>query len=98
MPFPLSEQLPEPLGKNSIPPVGHHVITELAEHGEAGLTIISIAWLISRRMLEPYSHIRMEAKRRALKDLETPATRDTGPDACPILPHNPANQGAMTWT
>lgn len=51
----------------------HHAITELAEHGEADLTIMSIAGHISRRMLEHYSHIRMEAKRQALDALSGPA-------------------------
>jgi integrase len=57
----------------------HHAITELAERGEADLTIMSIAGHISRRMLEHYSHIRMDAKRRALESLETPATGTPAP-------------------
>jgi integrase len=57
----------------------HHAITELAERGEADLTIMSIAGHISRRMLEHYSHIRMDAKRRALESLETPASENLAP-------------------
>jgi integrase len=48
----------------------HHAITELAERGEADLTIMSIAGHISRRMLEHYSHIRLDAKRAALDALD----------------------------
>jgi integrase len=44
----------------------HHAITELAESGASDQTILSIAGHVSRRMLERYSHIRMEAKRNAL--------------------------------
>jgi integrase-like protein len=44
----------------------HHAITELAESGASEQTILSIAGHVSRRMLERYSHIRMEAKRNAL--------------------------------
>ena len=45
----------------------HHAITELAESQASDMTIMSIAGHASRKMLERYSHIRMEAKRRALK-------------------------------
>ncbi len=45
----------------------HHAITELAESGASEQTILSIAGHVSRRMLERYSHIRMEAKRNALE-------------------------------
>ncbi len=44
----------------------HHAITELAESGASDQTILSIAGHVSRRMLERYSYIRMEAKRNAL--------------------------------
>ncbi len=63
----------------------HHAITELAERGEAELTIMPIAGHISRRMLEHYSHIRMETKRRALEALETPASGN--PPLSPALTH-----------
>ncbi|HTM42043.1 MAG TPA: tyrosine-type recombinase/integrase, partial [Terriglobales bacterium] len=43
----------------------HHAITRLAESSEASeQTIMSIAGHVSREMLEHYSHIRQEAKRR----------------------------------
>jgi integrase len=63
----------------------HHAITELAERGEADLTIMSIAGHISRRMLEHYSHIRMDAKRRALESLENPASKTVAPAS--VLTH-----------
>jgi integrase len=47
----------------------HHAITELAESGASEQTIMAIAGHVSRKMLERYSHIRMEAKRSALEAL-----------------------------
>ena len=47
----------------------HHAITELAESGASEQTIMAIAGHVSRRMLERYGRIRMEAKRTALKGL-----------------------------
>jgi integrase len=47
----------------------HHAITELAESQASERTIMAIAGHISPRMLDHYSHIRMEAKRRALDAL-----------------------------
>jgi integrase len=66
----------------------HHAITELAESGEADLTIMSIAGHISRRMLEHYSHIRMAAKRHALESLETPASEIPAPSLALTYPTN----------
>ncbi len=45
----------------------HTCISRLAESEASDATIMSIAGHVSRRMLEHYSHIRMEAKRRALE-------------------------------
>lgn len=47
----------------------HTCISRLAEGQASDQTIMSIAGHVSRRMLERYSHIRMEAKRRALDGL-----------------------------
>ena len=47
----------------------HHAITELAESGESEQTIMAIAGHVSRKMLEHYSHIRVDAKRKALEAL-----------------------------
>src|SRR5262249_31235004 len=45
----------------------HHSITELAESGTSEQTIKAIAGHVSQRMLDRYSHIRLEAKRNALQ-------------------------------
>ena len=47
----------------------HCAITSLAEGGASDLTIMAIAGHVSRKMLERYSHVRMEAKRKALEAL-----------------------------
>ena len=48
----------------------HTFVTGLAESGEASdQTIMDIAGHVSKRMLKHYSHIRMEAKRRAVASL-----------------------------
>ena len=47
----------------------HQAITELAESGASDRTIMSIAGHVSTRMLERYSHVRLEAKRKALEAL-----------------------------
>jgi integrase len=47
----------------------HCAITSLAENGASDSTIMAIAGHVSRRMLERYSHVRMEAKRQALEVL-----------------------------
>jgi hypothetical protein len=49
----------------------HTVITELAEMGVADHVLESISGHLSRRMLEHYSHIRIDAKRQALDVLDT---------------------------
>lgn len=49
----------------------HHAITKLAESPEASeQTIMAIAGHVSREMLEHYSHVRQEAKRRAVESLD----------------------------
>jgi len=52
----------------------HTLITELAESGAGDQTIMEIAGHVSRQMLGRYSHIRMEAKRRALERVGTKET------------------------
>jgi integrase len=47
----------------------HCAITSLAESGASDSTILSLAGHVSRRMLERYSHVRMEAKRSAIEVL-----------------------------
>ncbi len=48
----------------------HTIITELAEMGVADHVLESISGHLSRRMLEHYSHIRIDAKRVALDALD----------------------------
>ena len=48
----------------------HTIITELAEMGVPDHVIESITGHLSRRMLEHYSHVRLEAKRQALEALD----------------------------
>jgi integrase len=57
----------------------HCAITQLAENGASDSTIMAIAGHVSRRMLERYSHVRMEAKRKAMEVLAT-STRMAGYD------------------
>jgi integrase len=54
----------------------HTAITELAEMGGADHVLESITGHLSRRMLEHYSHIRIDAKRQALDALDA-ARRST---------------------
>ena len=47
----------------------HHAITELAESQASDQTIMAIAGHVSQEMLQHYSHVRLEAKRRAVEAL-----------------------------
>ena len=47
----------------------HQAITELAESRASDQTIMGIAGHVSKKMLQHYSHVRMEAKRNALDAL-----------------------------
>jgi integrase len=49
----------------------HHAITELAESQASDATIMAIAGHVSRQMLEHYSHVRLDLKRKALDALAT---------------------------
>jgi len=57
----------------------HCAITQLAENGASDSTIMAIAGHVSKRMLERYSHVRMEAKRAAL-DMLAKTTKTAGYD------------------
>ena len=57
----------------------HCAITQLAENGTSDSTIMAIAGHVSRRMLERYSHVRMEAKRTAMETLAL-STKTAGYD------------------
>ena len=56
----------------------HTVITELAEMGVADHVLESISGHLSRRMLEHYSHIRIDAKRQALDALDAARRGEAG--------------------
>jgi integrase len=56
----------------------HRLVTELAESGAGDDVIMSIAGHVSRAMLSRYSHVRMEAKRKALDEI---AARQRGAEA-----------------
>ena len=49
----------------------HHAITELAESQASDSTIMAIAGHVSPKMLQHYSHVRIQAKRTALDALTT---------------------------
>ena len=51
----------------------HHVITKLVESGAPDGVIMSLVGHVDRRMLDRYSHIRLEAKRAALSALSQSA-------------------------
>jgi hypothetical protein len=54
----------------------HQAITELAESGASEQTIMSVSGHVSRKMLEHYSHIRLEAKREAVRVLSRVRTTE----------------------
>lgn len=53
----------------------HTLITDLAESGAGDQTIMDTAGHVSRQMLKHYSHVRMEAKRKALQSIVAPAAK-----------------------
>jgi len=53
----------------------HHAITELAESQAGDQTVMAIAGHVSPQMLSYYSHVRLEAKRRALDTLSSSAAQ-----------------------
>jgi integrase len=59
----------------------HHAITELAESQASDATIMAIAGHVSRQMLEHYSHVRLDLKRKALDGL---ATRKGNSESKPV--------------
>ena len=65
----------------------HHAITELAESQASDRTIMSIAGHVSKQMLAHYSHVRIEAKRKALDALAVGVKTvgyDTNNDTKPV--------------
>jgi hypothetical protein len=68
----------------------HTLVTDLAESGAGDETIRDIAGHVSKQMLKHYSHIRMEAKRRALESIVAKPEGKTAGTA--ISTHEPAAQ------
>src|ERR1035441_6695871 len=71
----------------------HCAITSLAESGAADSTIMAIAGHVSPKMLDRYSHVRMEAKRTAMETLAQSSkmagydtNRDTNPQPLTTRP------------
>ena len=62
----------------------HTVLTKLAESGASDCVIMSIAGHLSRKMLERYSHIRMEAKREAMEGVRLMLEGIKSPRAGPV--------------
>src|SRR5439155_3576675 len=54
----------------------HHAITELAESQASDRTVMAIAGHVSQRMLAHYSHVRIDAKRKALDALSVGVKTD----------------------
>jgi hypothetical protein len=69
----------------------HHAITELAESQASDSTVMSIAGHVSAKMLAHYSHVRIDAKRKALdslassKNTSRPQGYDTNNDTNPTF-------------
>ena len=67
----------------------HTLITDLAESGAGDETIRDIAGHVSKQMLKHYSHIRMEAKRRALESIVAKPNLKTTATAVTIVSEPP---------
>jgi integrase len=61
----------------------HTVATKMAEAGVPESTMLALLGHMSRAMLELYSHIRMRAKREAVKCLTTSTQRQRSPKKSP---------------
>ena len=73
----------------------HTLITDLAESGAGDETIRDIAGHVSKQMLKHYSHIRMDAKRKALESIVVkkagPKQADEGAVSAGGVPAPPAS-------
>ena len=63
----------------------HQAITELAEQGHSDQTVMAIAGHVSPKMLNHYSKIRLDAKRKALDELEKTNSGEMLLDALPAV-------------
>ena len=64
-----TSQLKSPFAGFRFHDLRHQAITELAESKASDQTIMAIAGHVSKKMLQHYSHVRMDAKRNALDAL-----------------------------
>src|SRR4029077_14322355 len=62
-------ELKSPLAGLRFHDLRHHAITELAESQASDQTVMAIAGHVSQKMLAHYSHVRLDAKRKALDAL-----------------------------
>jgi integrase len=69
----------------------HTLITDLAESGAGDETIRDIAGHVSKQMLKHYSHIRMEAKRKALEAIVAKPD-PKAPGSATLLTHDRADK------
>jgi integrase len=67
------------LGKGRLHDLRHTAATKMAAAGVPESTMLAIMGHMSRAMLERYSHIRMAAKREAVKSLSLPDLRKETP-------------------
>src|SRR5664280_527193 len=68
---PACGKLQSPLAGLRFHDLRHHAITELAESQASDSTVMAIAGHVSPKMLQHYSHVRIQAKRSALDSLST---------------------------
>jgi len=72
----------------------HTAITNMLEKRVPDFTVMEIAGHVSRRMLQTYSHIRLEARRKAVEAISSTAS-ETSPAAMPLLPGQTAQPEAQ---
>jgi len=71
----------------------HTAITDMLEKRVPDFTVMEIAGHVSKRMLQTYSHIRLEARRRAVEAISSTASDQ--PPAMPLLPGQTAQPEAQ---
>jgi integrase len=76
----------------------HTCITKLAESQASEHTLMALAGHVSRRMIEHYSHIRMEAKRAAMDAIANPTFDGAGAQNWAQSPGvNPSVETVWNW-
>jgi integrase len=72
------KDLKSPLAGLRFHDLRHHAVTELAESQASDQTIMAIAGHVSPKMLAHYSHVRLDAKRRALDAISSGTSEGYG--------------------